>query len=1336
MKRKLLFAIAALLCTVGAWAQIDVTSKYLTNPSFETGDLTGWSVLNEGNVVDPSGDTGVKAVSSYSLTNADGDYIFNYYQEAWRWNEALDGIQQVVTGLPAGTYRLTAVLGGWNGWTMTLHANSSTQEKAMSANDEGVEFSVDVTINPGENLTIKATMVTKTTNAWDYSFLKADNFKLYRLPEDVTSTITNANLVSDYYTTNNDTWWPVYTTGRTGNKNHPKNWYLHTNGTKNHNINTTTGYFECWKESNGVKRWTLFQDITLPAGEYSLTGQYSTNENRGIIKTVAITPHHTYFSPGITTSNWESWGSETANFTIYEETKVRVGMIATNFAQNHGFTLNTVTAHQFLADEIEAAPSALTSAIATAQAVFDNGSAGDAAYRTAAKDLHDAVVAYKQSLATSENPLDMTDKIANPSFEGVGGATNYVNANHACDAEWTYCSSTDKGAYSATNNNHLITNNTEDGFYYMNLWGSVSDFYAKQTLTSMPAGRYKLTALYASDSGKSATLYMNSTSDGSTVSATGSSTFVKGETIYDLQEAGNVEIGISSNAWFKVDGFQLQYIGTLLTAAQEDWQAAYDAAVEARDDASYVNVTGSEKTALNTAISTYGSKPGTISDCETATEALSTATSTFTSAKASYDAYYAEKSIALEKVGVPAGDITDPTTAAACADAVKALKAQEANYVTATYTVDASNTFGSWTPNNVNTASGEHWSGDGRSYDNQWSGSGYTMSVTQTVTLPAGRYAFKAAARAQENGINHAYNLNVMIGETTTVVDFTAQGNSARGIETDGTANYSDGGTYANNGNGWGWEWREIAFELDTETEVRLQVYAQIYGGNWVSFSDYQLLTTTDNKEICRRMYVAAKTAAETARDDAAYTIVTGKERTDLVAAINAEVTDTYSWYQTQEATLLDATATFTAAKDTYDEYAQESVVATTLDVGVPAITSSTTASTLISNMQTMNVSEYTAATTNYTFNATALLSGAWSNAPGNNHGESWDGNDSDEYYDLYNSAARAMSKTVTLPKASYVLIAKGRASTDGRLTLSDGTNTVTFPHKGNSGKGITTTGAASFSDGTFANENNGRGWEYRFLTFESDGSTPKTLTFNWTTASSNWAGLDDITLLAIPETVELDEDDEYTPVYTIGNVTLSRSIAANTWSTFVVPFDIDNTTLEDQFGDDVRVSEFSADDKTGVTFTPIAEPAITANKPVLLRVTSAKSSFTFNGVTIEEGEPTFSQAGVNFVGNYGGEITIPNTLDTYFVKSNALKKSTGKQKLLGFRAYFTVDADSGVKAFFENGFNFDDADGIKAIDNGQLTIDNAEIFNLAGQKMSKLQKGVNIVNGKKVLVK
>ncbi|MCR5851187.1 MAG: hypothetical protein K6G92_10865 [Bacteroidaceae bacterium] len=45
-----------------------------------------------------------------------------------------------------------------------------------------------------------------------------------------------------------------------------------------------------------------------------------------------------------------------------------------------------------------------------------------------------------------------------------------------------------------------------------------------------------------------------------------------------------------------------------------------------------------------------------------------------------------------------------------------------------------------------------------------------------------------------------------------------------------------------------------------------------------------------------------------------------------------------------------------------------------------------------------------------------------------------------------------------------------------------------------------------------------------------------------------------------------------------------------------------------------------------------------------------------------------------------------------------------------------------------------DDATGINAIDNGELSIDNAAIYNLAGQRISKMQKGINIINGRKVL--
>ena len=67
-------------------------------------------------------------------------------------------------------------------------------------------------------------------------------------------------------------------------------------------------------------------------------------------------------------------------------------------------------------------------------------------------------------------------------------------------------------------------------------------------------------------------------------------------------------------------------------------------------------------------------------------------------------------------------------------------------------------------------------------------------------------------------------------------------------------------------------------------------------------------------------------------------------------------------------------------------------------------------------------------------------------------------------------------------------------------------------------------------------------------------------------------------------------------------------------------------------------------------------------------------------------------------------------------------------QKIPAGKAYLVISA--GIKEFY--GFD-DDATGIEVIDNGQLTIDN-EIYNLAGQRLSMMQKGINIVNGKKIL--
>ena len=61
-------------------------------------------------------------------------------------------------------------------------------------------------------------------------------------------------------------------------------------------------------------------------------------------------------------------------------------------------------------------------------------------------------------------------------------------------------------------------------------------------------------------------------------------------------------------------------------------------------------------------------------------------------------------------------------------------------------------------------------------------------------------------------------------------------------------------------------------------------------------------------------------------------------------------------------------------------------------------------------------------------------------------------------------------------------------------------------------------------------------------------------------------------------------------------------------------------------------------------------------------------------------------------------------------------------------KAYY--QSTSGVKAFY---FGNGDATSIQTIENAQKTTEDA-IYNIAGQRLNKVQKGINIINGKKVL--
>ena len=137
----------------------------------------------------------------------------------------------------------------------------------------------------------------------------------------------------------------------------------------------------------------------------------------------------------------------------------------------------------------------------------------------------------------------------------------------------------------------------------------------------------------------------------------------------------------------------------------------------------------------------------------------------------------------------------------------------------------------------------------------------------------------------------------------------------------------------------------------------------------------------------------------------------------------------------------------------------------------------------------------------------------------------------------------------------------------------------------------------------------------------------------------------------------------------------------------------------------------------------------IPANTPVVLE--AAVGTYTFTGSKVPAVEaPTFGA----LTGTYS---RIPAPEGCYVLQKQGEKvgfylvdTEVAVPYVNANRAYLTAPS-SGAKAFFFG----DSATAIQTIDNGQQTTE-AAIYNLAGQRLSKMQKGINIVGEKKVMVK
>ncbi|MBQ9533791.1 MAG: hypothetical protein IJR71_07555 [Prevotella sp.] len=184
-------------------------------------------------------------------------------------------------------------------------------------------------------------------------------------------------------------------------------------------------------------------------------------------------------------------------------------------------------------------------------------------------------------------------------------------------------------------------------------------------------------------------------------------------------------------------------------------------------------------------------------------------------------------------------------------------------------------------------------------------------------------------------------------------------------------------------------------------------------------------------------------------------------------------------------------------------------------------------------------------------------------------------------------------------------------------------------------------------------------------------------------------------------------------------DVTFYRTTVADVWNTFAAPVALTAEQVEEVFGTGAKVAALKEIAGEVATFETVT--ATEAGKAYLVMPTAAKTTFALKA-DLSDAAP----ATADFQGVYTPTELTANDL---FVATGNTLQAAKSGSLKAFRAYFKNAAASGAKFFTVDG----EANGIIGLNGEVMTA--KEVYNLNGQRVNAAQKGVYIVNGKKVVM-
>lgn len=249
--------------------------------------------------------------------------------------------------------------------------------------------------------------------------------------------------------------------------------------------------------------------------------------------------------------------------------------------------------------------------------------------------------------------------------------------------------------------------------------------------------------------------------------------------------------------------------------------------------------------------------------------------------------------------------------------------------------------------------------------------------------------------------------------------------------------------------------------------------------------------------------------------------------------------------------------------------------------------------------------------------------------------------------------------------------------------------------------------------------------------------------------ASDASTGIFLFTTLEQPIVVELydaEDNTDFIESDIVGGIGINVQLTGRTlykdgsWNTICLPFDV---TVADSPLAGATVYELDTENSSLTTTTLTLNfnevTTIEAGMPYLIKWTSGDNITDpiFYDVTSPEEDweaqdVTACDGAITFTGTYdpvpfdAGDESI-----LYVGANNKLYYPSAEVTMNAFRAYFKIDESKVQTKHIALKFGDDDATGISTVEAG----DGSEtIYNVAGQRLNKAQKGVNIVNGKKIL--